>query len=375
GAPGRFVPPAAIYAAYNLGIITTVLVLHSLWGVRAAAVGVAVGGVLMVLVQLPFFLRVMPRRTDGRRAARHHPGPARAAAGRATILVGTGVLLPIALFTVGRQSQVLVERYLASSLPAGAISHLNYAQKVAQIPMVLSLMICTVTFPLVARALADGDVEKVRRRVERDLAGAALVVLLGAAYVFACAPQIIELLFQRGAFTPQDTEATASVMRVYAIGLLGHSMVGAVVRPFFSTGRPTWYPAVTMVAGLLVTVAGGVLFSRMWGTHGIAAANAAGITLTAVLLLVGTGRRRPRHDAVSVDLPRVLGGLLRLLTAAALAAAAGLLVVPLCGPALLAAAVGAVLVPAVFLTTGYVLGAGEVPQLVSAVERRLRHDR
>ncbi|MGK5632567.1 lipid II flippase MurJ, partial [Streptomyces sp. URMC 123] len=67
----RFVPPAAIYCAYNLGILTSVLVLHGLWGVRAAAVGVAVGSVLMVLVQLPAALRQLPARA---------PGPARAPA-------------------------------------------------------------------------------------------------------------------------------------------------------------------------------------------------------------------------------------------------------------------------------------------------------
>jgi putative peptidoglycan lipid II flippase len=432
---GRFVPPAAIYVAYNIGIVATVVVLHSLWGVRAAALGVAVGGALMVLLQLPFFLRQMPRRPARAapgRVSRIPAGPRRLArrlspvalrarevppplshrasttstscdpppcdasprpfgpgetplhqtpradprqSAKHALVVGAGVLAPIALFTISRQSQVLVERYLASSLPAGAISHLNYAQKVAQIPMALSLMICTVTFPLVARALADGEAEQVRRRVERDLAAAAFVVLLGAAYVFACAPQIIELLFQRGAFTARDTEATASVMRVYAIGLLGHSMVGAVVRPFFSTGRPTWYPAFTMVAGLIVTISGGVVLSRLWGTHGIAAANAAGITLTAVLLLAGTGLRARRHKAVAVDLRRVLGGMARLLAAAGVAAAAGWAVVPLCGSPLQGVAVGSLLVPVVFLAAGYALGAGEVPQLVSAVERRLRHDR
>ncbi|NEC38787.1 lipid II flippase MurJ, partial [Streptomyces rubrogriseus] len=118
-----------------------------------------------------------------------------------------------------------------------AISHLNYAQKVAQIPMTLSLMLCTVTFPVVARALADGDTERARDRVERDVALAAAVVLLGAAVVVACAPQIVQLLFQRGAFTAADTAATAGVMRVYALGLLGQTVVGALARSYFSAGR------------------------------------------------------------------------------------------------------------------------------------------
>lgn len=378
----RFVPPAAIYLAYNLAIVATVLLLHARWGVRAAAAGVALGGLVMVLVQLPAFLRELPRRCAVRRPVRRAvPRSVRrrtaAAVPRAALVTGAAVLLPVALFTLSRQSQVLVERFLASSLSAGAISHLNYAQKVAQIPMVLSLMICTVTFPLVARAMAEGDRGAARRRVERDLALAALVVLTGAAYVVGYAPQLIELLFQRGAFDSADTAATAAVMRVYALGLLGHSMVGALVRPYFSAGRPTWYPAAAMAAGLLVTVVAGALSAGPWGVHGIAGANAAGISLTALLLLHGLGARRgqdrARHRLVGIDLRRVRRSVGRLLPAAAAAAGAGWATAPLCGSAPAALAVGALLVPAVFAATALAAGSPEVPQLLSIVTRRFRH--
>jgi putative peptidoglycan lipid II flippase len=363
----RFVPPAAIYVAHNLGIIGTVVALHAVWGVRAAAAGVALGGAAMALVQLPAFLRTVPARTRARlRAAA--PGWRRAAPGAAAVLA------PVALFALSRQAQVLVERYLGSSLPAGAISHLNYAQKVAQIPMVLSLMICTVTFPMVARALADGRGEAARRRVERDLTLAALVVLLGAAYVIACAPQIVELLFQRGAFDAQDTRATASLMRVYALGLLGHSLVGALVRPYFSAGRPTWFPAAVMTAGLLVTAAAGAALAGPWGVHGIAAANAAGITCTALLLLRGPGRGAAPGTVPGTGTARVCGGLARLVLAAAAATAAGWAAAPLCGPPLLAAPAGALVVTAAFCAAAGAVRAPGVPLLLSAVRRRSRHD-
>ncbi|WP_181768756.1 lipid II flippase MurJ, partial [Streptomyces albidus (ex Kaewkla and Franco 2022)] len=290
----HFVAPAAIYVAYNVAIITVMFAGHAAWGVRAAAVGVAAGGLLMVLVQLPSFVARLPSRASRRaaRAARRAgvlAGPG-AMKGRVALL-GFGVLAPVVVFALMRQGQVLFERFLASPLPSGAISHLNYAQKVAQMPMVLSLMVCTVTFPVVARAMADGDTERARRRVERDLALVGIVVLLGAAYVTACAPQLIQLLFQRGAFGPGDTADTASVMRVYSCGLLGHSMVGALVRPFFSGTRPTWYPAAAMGTGLSVTVIAGAIAVRFWGVHGIAAANAVGITTAALLLLFGLGAR------------------------------------------------------------------------------------
>lgn len=178
------------------------------------------------------------------------------------------MVAPVVVFALSRQCQTLVERHLAAPLPAGAISHLNYAQKVAQMPMVLSLMLCTVTFPVVARALAAGETERARRRVEGDLMVAGAIVLLGAAVVIGCAPQIVEVLFQRGAFGPADTAATAAVMRVYALGLLAQTMVGVLVRSYFSAARPTWYPAVTMLVCLVVTAVAGAWAAPVWGRAG-----------------------------------------------------------------------------------------------------------
>ncbi|AXL88723.1 hypothetical protein C4J65_10575 [Streptomyces sp. CB09001] len=307
----RFLAPAAIYVAYNTGIITAMFVLGGRWGVRSAAVGVAVGGVLMVVAQLPSLLGQLRRRGGGGRP----PGTGDEARPLALALFTT-----VLLFALCRQSQVLIERFLASGLPSGAISHLNYAQKVAQIPMTLSLMLCTVTFPVVARALADGDTERARDRVERDVALAARLVLLGAATVVACAPQIIELLFQRGAFTAADTAATAGVMRVYALGLLGQTVVGALARSYFCAGRASWYPFGAMGVGVTATAVAGAAAVGPWGVTGIAAANAAGITVTAALLLAGTGPR-----SVPVRVRRVLGDLGRPLLAAAVATGAGAL--------------------------------------------------
>ncbi|MEE4541246.1 lipid II flippase MurJ [Streptomyces sp. V4-01] len=529
----RFVPPAAIYVAYNAGIIATLLALHTRYGIRAAAAGVAVGGLCMVLIQLPAFastLRATPppaggspatgqdhsaafteaaaaaAATGGPATGPAHPiragqaatavqpaavhahaapieartahrtaepahsasreaapepaadwsapggqpatGPSRPAhAGQAATAVQpaavhahaapteartahrtaetaagenpatgpaqaeqaaagdrrwartaetaaggkgyrvvaqrradrrlrgeggrTGVALallaPVVLFTLGRQAQVLVERFFAAPLPAGAISHLNYAQKVAQLPMALSLMICTVTFPVVSRALAEGDRELARRRVVRDLNLACLVVLAGTAYVLACAPQITHVLFQRGEFDAADTAATAGVMRVYALGLLGQTLVGALIRPYFSAARPTWYPAASMAAGLLVTAVADAAAAGPWGAYGIAAGNAAGISVTAVLLLRGLARR-------GVDVPaRTLApGLARTAAAALAAAAAGWALAARLPDPPVAAAACALAVPAVFALAAVALRAPEVPYLFAPVLRKGR---
>ncbi|MEU9710408.1 lipid II flippase MurJ [Streptomyces sp. NPDC047967] len=356
-----FLPPAGVYVAYNLGIIGMTLALHAAWGVRAAAAGVAVGSALMILTQLPVFLRLVPLA----RPRLPRRGRPRRRAARGAPLLGFAVLAPVVLFVVSRQSQVLVERFLASTLPAGAISHLNYAQKVAQMPMVLSLMICTVTFPVVAQAMAAGEHEKARRRVERDLGLAGLVVLLGTAVVLGYAPQIVDVLFQRGAFDAADTASTAQVMRVYALGLLGHCLVGALSRPFFSSGRPTWFPAFAMGTGLLVTMGAGYALTYRFGVDGIATANALGISATALLLLMGLGTRVVPIRARDVTL-----SLSRLAGASLAAGAAGWACAPLVSEPVLSLAAGCLLVPAVFFLTGLALRSPEVVSLLALTRRR-----
>ncbi|WTL47845.1 murein biosynthesis protein MurJ [Streptomyces sp. NBC_01497] len=353
-AHSSFLAPAAIYVAYNAGIVATMLLLPARLGVRGAAIGVAAGGLCMAAVQAPSLWRRVRAGGTGTPGALV-PG------------VGVALVAPVIVFSLSRQAQVLVERFLAAPLPAGAISHLNYAQKVAQLPMSLSLMLCTVTFPVVARAMAAGDTAAARRRVERDLATAAIVVLLGTAVVVACAPQIVQVLFQRGAFDAADTAATASVMRVYALGLLGQTLVGALVRCYFSAARPLWFPALAMIAGLALTTVSGVLLVRVWGVLGIAAANALGISLTAVLLLAGLGGR-----SVPVRVPYVAAGLAKLAAAAIAATVAGRLCVSVFADPYPALVFGSFAIAVVFLAVAAALRAPEARTVLAALRRTAR---
>jgi len=241
--------------------------------------------------------------------------------------------------------------------------------------MTLSLMLCTVTFPVLAQALAEGDTERARTRVERDVAVASCMVLLGAAAVFACAPQIIQLLFQRGAFTAQDTAATATVMRVYSVGLLGHTLVGALVRTYFSAGRPTWYPLAAMAAGIIATSWIGAGTVDAWGVRGIAAANAIGITVTAALLLSGMGERR----SVPIRTRRVVHELSKPVRAAVCAAVAGAFCASRVDSPELALAAGGLTVTVVYVLLLRVLGVQAVAPAfrtaLRSVTRRLPHVR
>ncbi|KQV03266.1 MULTISPECIES: lipid II flippase MurJ [unclassified Kitasatospora] len=358
-----FTAPAGIYVAYNLAILGVLLVGHTAWGVRSAALGVALGSLLMAGVLVGPFLRRL-------RVSRRRPRKSRRGGPAGLVLIPLAIL-PVAGFTLTRQSQVFIERHLGSGLPPGTISHLNYAAKVSQLAMTAAILICTVTFPLVARALAAGDLRTARDRVEKDIGQATALVLVGTAFLMACAPSVVALLFERGAFTAHDTAATAAVIRVYSFGLPAQALIGVMVRPYFSV-RPVvrradedpasfrvtrldWYPVGAMAIGLLVTVTVGLAATPRYGGLGLAAGNAAGITTTAGLLLRGLLLR-----GIALRVPKVITGQSRLLAAAVGAAAVGYLADGLTASPLLATLVGGLTVLLVFAGLGTAFGAAEI---------------
>ncbi|MFE6056108.1 lipid II flippase MurJ [Kitasatospora sp. NPDC056446] len=374
----RFTAPAGIYVVYNLGILAVLLVLHAHLGVRSAALGVAAGSLLMAGLLVGPFLRRLRQGAPGTGT-----GTGRARRARKALVLMPLTLLPVGAFTLTRQAQVFVERYLGSALPPGTISHLNYAAKVSQLAMTAGILICTVTFPLVARALAAGDLATARERVEKDLGQAAAVVLLGTAFLMACAPSVVSLLFERGAFGPRDTAATADVIRVYSFGLPAQALIGVMIRPYFSL-RPVvrraddprtddgrrrlldWYPAGAMMLGLGVTVGTGLLATPGFGALGLAAGNAAGITATAALLLRGLVLR-----GIPLRLHRVLGGHGRLVAAAAGATVLGTAAAGLAADPLVSTLLGGLTVALAFAALGTGLGAREVRGPVLAAARFL----
>jgi putative peptidoglycan lipid II flippase len=293
-------PPAFVTVAMNVGIIGAILLCHTWLGVQAAVVGASVGSALMVAIQLPAFLRRVGWVWRPVRGAR----------------VALAAFVPIAAYLLLRQSQVFVERFVGSDLAAGTISHLNYAQKIGQVPSTLALILAVVTFPQLAKHINAGNPDQAHRRTAIDIHIIAAIVLAATAYLFAFAEPVVRLLFQRGAFTAADTVATGAILRIYVLGLLGQALVDVLCRSLFSE-RATWVPAAAMGVGLVVTGGVAAAAAGSWGAPAIAAANALGITITGALLLRG------RRDA-SVPVRPVVSTIARLLPSTVLTTLFGL---------------------------------------------------
>ena len=114
-----------------------------------------------------------------------------------------------------------LDTWLASFLISGSISYLYYANRVFQLPLALFAIATSVAlFPTIAKAIKNKDEQKALKYLQK--AFFVLFGLLGSATIIGIVFDsfIVSLLFERGAFTNNDTTQTALVLSMYLIGLL-----------------------------------------------------------------------------------------------------------------------------------------------------------
>ncbi|QKJ23704.1 murein biosynthesis integral membrane protein MurJ [Poseidonibacter lekithochrous] len=126
--------------------------------------------------------------------------------------------------TVGSSTthiSAFLDTWLASFLMSGSISYLYYGNRVFQLPLALFAIATSIAlFPMIARSIKNKDENKALNLMRKS--SLILFGLLSIATLIGIVFDefIISLLFERGAFTAQDTANTALILTMYLIGLI-----------------------------------------------------------------------------------------------------------------------------------------------------------
>ncbi len=185
------------------------------------------------------------------------------------------------------QITLIVNMRFASALGKGAISYINWADRLLELPLsLISVSLGTALLPVLSQHWARQERGKMSDVSERTLSLNLFVGAMAAVGLYVLAEPIVRLLFERGRFTETDSRAVISVVEVYAMTLIPVSGV-RVLAPSFYAAKNTWYPAVIAGVGLFVhiLIAPGLMEWR--GLVGLNLSTFVSASLNFMLLLLG----------------------------------------------------------------------------------------
>jgi len=308
----RFGAAALAPIVYNASIILGAVLLGPALGIFGVAIGVVVGAMGHLFVQLPAL------RSRFSYSLVADPGDK---AARQTFWL----MLPRAIGMGTNQITFLVNTALASTVAVGAVVGYSVAFSVLQIPLgVIGLPLGVVLLPAMSRAVAQGDEREFGIIVVRALRLLLWTLTFVAAVGIVTRDQVVDLLFGFG-FDPAMLAATAGVLGVFLLGLPAHGLNIILARAFYS-GKDTITPVTISILAVGVNVVVSLLTVDALGIDGLALGIAVGAWMEAVVLAL---LLRRRHTAM--DLTTIVRGGLASLAGAAIAAliAAGLLALDL----------------------------------------------
>ena len=310
----RFAVPAATPVLLNIAVIGAGWLLAPVftrWGVEpiySLAVGVMIGGVLQLALQVPALLQIgqLPRiglRWAMIRSAWSHPGVKRVLRQMGPALIGVSVA-PLSM---------IINTQIATHQGVGAVSWLTYADRLMEFPTaLLGVALGVVLIPQLSGAQARNDVPGYSGLLDWGLRLALVLALPCSVALLVFPDALLATLFHRGAFTAEAVRQSALALMGYGAGLLG--IIGVkILAPGFYARQDMRTPVRIAVTVLILTQCLNLLFVPYLRHAGLALSIGLGAVVNAAWLFIGL-----RRAGWYTPAPGWLGFGLRVLVATAL---------------------------------------------------------
>ena len=170
------------------------------------------------------------------------------------------------------QVMSFLDTWLASFLVAGSISYLYYANRIFQLPLALfAIALSIAIFPSVSKKINAKEQTQALREFKRGFW--ILLYLLTAATVGAIiySNEIVWLLFERGAFTRENTIEVAKVLDMYMVGLIPYGLSKLFSLWLYAHHQQTKAAKIATIS-LVAFITFALIFIKPLGAQGLALA-------------------------------------------------------------------------------------------------------
>jgi putative peptidoglycan lipid II flippase len=217
----HFAAPELSGIFWNLAFIGAAVVLSKKFGIYSLAIGVTLGSFIQVLSQIPYLRKFQIRYRL--RLSLSHPAVKEAKKLFTGALVATSIV-PINSF---------VGRIIGSYLPQGEVASLAYAFRIFILPFSLfAVPIYTVMFSKMSKLYHDKKREEIFSHIDSSIILLCVTLIPSTVVLCGTAEGLIKILYERGAFTAQETATTTKALLGYGTGLIFYALSISFVRMF-----------------------------------------------------------------------------------------------------------------------------------------------
>ena len=258
----KFTLPAMSLVLPTLGSVLGALALNSKIGIHSLLIGQMFGALLQAVILAWYLVR------PDRLWLRFNES--------VTGLGGVANMsLPLAFGGMLYLSIPIIERFFASNLQIGTISHLSMSSRLGNlIPPLLASGLAATLLPRIAKQIANSNLEGALKTFSLTLRLFVIISIPIVLFSPLYALPLTRLLFERGAFTFEDSKAVAGFLPIYLVALTAGAFGSLIGNCFYSLFKDTLTLSINSFIHMGVYIITAAFLTQLFGPTGLAAAYA-----------------------------------------------------------------------------------------------------
>jgi putative peptidoglycan lipid II flippase len=206
--------------------------------------------------------------------------------------------LPVVAGTIIMGSTEVIDKGMAAALAPGSVSSLNYGNKITAAVLTLATTaLGTALLPYFSKMAVDREWKDIRSTIKLYIGLIFALGIPGACILFGISEAIVQLVFQRGSFTSQDTTVVASIQSLFALQIPFYVASIVVVR-LISSLRANHILMWGAAINLVVNVTLNIVFIQFIGLKGIALSTSCVYLVSFVFLYYCTHNLIAREESL-----------------------------------------------------------------------------
>jgi putative peptidoglycan lipid II flippase len=194
------------------------------------------------------------------------------------------LMVPRIIGLCADQVNSFVDQFCASFLPDGSITALYNSNRIMQLPLALfGVAVSTVALPALSRFASEKNDKEFKETLNFSLRISNYILIPSLVGLTVLALPIVQVLFQHGRFSLENSHMTVAALIPYVLGLPAYSAIKILATGFYAL-KNTRTPVMIALADMVLHVIMNIVFMRWFGVGGLALSTAISAWFQAGLL-------------------------------------------------------------------------------------------
>lgn len=193
--------------------------------------------------------------------------------------------VPIFVGQIMFEINAMIDKSLASTLPEGSVTALDYAYKVATLVYgSVVAPISTIIYPKFSEDVINDKIENVKVLLGKTLRVILIIIIPIVGGIVLLSEEVIKVLFFRGAFSLDAVKVTSEALIIYAGCILPVSL-RIICEKIFYAKKETKIPMINSLVGIIINIILNLLLVKEFLHKGLALATTISSVVTILLFM------------------------------------------------------------------------------------------